>query len=124
MRILIVGDGQLVRARLRMLLLEVGIRQVTWAVSANAALRSLSDPGLPLPNAIIVEMKSESGFELEFYQAVRMHLKQRNVDVPILLLADTDVVDVSTLSTQMGDDAILSKRVNRETLRAWLLEFS
>jgi hypothetical protein len=62
----IVGDGQYVRARLRMLLLELGIRKVTWVSNAEAALNALMDVDAPFPDLIITETNEILGAEIDF----------------------------------------------------------
>ncbi len=118
----IVGDGQYVRARLRMLSLELGIRKVTWVTNAEAALNALMDVDATFPDLIITETNEILGAEIDFCQSVRANPKMRNTNLPILIFADPKKADALHKSEQICGVSFVSQRINREALRKRLVE--
>jgi two-component system, chemotaxis family, chemotaxis protein CheY len=118
--VLIVGDNKVARTRLRVLLRELGIRDVAWAVNGDVALRTLADEKRHYPNLIIADMRMGPMDGLQFCQAVRRDRNIGNADVPIMVFTADSETDSEASSKGIDDVDLVGKQVSLNVLERWV----
>lgn len=118
--VLIVGDNKVARARLRVLLRELGIHDVAWAVNGDVALRTLADEKRHYPDLIIADMRMRSMDGVQFCNAVRRDKNIGNADVPIMVFTAHGDADLGKNSADIDDVDLVGKQIGRDVLEQWL----
>ncbi|MHA1154384.1 MAG: response regulator [Alphaproteobacteria bacterium] len=116
-RVLVVDDQRTMRAIIRRLLSQIGVRDVDDAEDGEVALEMLHHPTADKPDIVICDLHMEKMDGMDFCNHVRRDKNDVIRAIPIIILTGEQDTFVHDVTKQVGAATVLVKPVSAEDLK-------
>ena len=116
-RVLVVDDQRTMRAIIRRLLSQIGVRDVDDAEDGEVALEKLRNPTTEKPDIVICDLHMEKMDGMDFCNHVRRDKNDAIRGLPIIILTGEQDTFVHDVTKQVGATMVLVKPVSAGDLK-------